>query len=792
MKHNYEVKGMSCAICKNTIEKNLSKMDGVTSCNVNLLENDMIIDYDETKISKEELANKLDNLGYELVLNQKKKIDYHKIKFILSIVLMILLMYLSMGHMMHLPMIIHDMLYQSIIQAIVATIIYLLNFHYFTSGIKSLFHLNPNMDSLVALSTSVSYVYSIYAIYKISLGDHSFHLYFETGAMILVIVAIGKYIEGINKEKTTKAIKLLATLRPMEATILKDNKEVIVKIDDLKLGDIMLSKAGEIIPQDSIIIEGSSNIDESMITGESMPVLKKIDDEVIGGTINLNGSLKLRVTKTNEDSTLNKIIELVKEATVKKIPIERFADKVSSYFVPSVILISIITFVVWYIFTKNFELSMNFALSVLVISCPCALGLATPSAIMVANGVAAKNGILIKNPAVLELAHKINTVIMDKTGTITLNKPKIIKEMSLDDSFIKVLYNLEKHSNHPIAKAILDKYHAPMMEFREFKEISSKGIIAYDDNSIYLAGNQKLMDDYKVLYDKELLDEALKNKNSYILVAKDQKLLGIVYISDVIKDSSIKAVDDLKKRHIKTIMCTGDNKVIANNIANIAHIDEVVAEVKPSDKYDIVKKNQENNVVAMVGDGINDAIALTQADVSFAISSGSDIAYESSDIILMKNDLSDISFFIDISKKTMLIIKENLFWALFYNVIFIPVAAGLLYPSFGFKLNPMIGAFSMSISSIIVLSNALRIRKMHKNIEIKEEEKPMKSIIKIEGMMCMHCVKHVKDDLAKIGYEAEVSLENKEAIVNVNVDDELVIKVIDEAGYKVVGITHEG
>lgn len=792
MKHNYEVKGMSCAICKNTIEKNLSKMDGVTSCNVNLLENDMIIDYDETKISKEELANKLDNLGYELVLNQKKKIDYHKIKFILSIVLMILLMYLSMGHMMHLPMIIHDMLYQSIIQAIVATIIYLLNFHYFTSGIKSLFHLNPNMDSLVALSTSVSYVYSIYAIYKISLGDHSFHLYFETGAMILVIVAIGKYIEGINKEKTTKAIKLLATLRPMEATILKDDKEVIVKIDDLKLGDIMLSKAGEIIPQDSIIIEGSSNIDESMITGESMPVLKKIDDEVIGGTINLNGSLKLRVTKTNEDSTLNKIIELVKEATVKKIPIERFADKVSSYFVPSVILISIITFVVWYIFTKNFELSMNFALSVLVISCPCALGLATPSAIMVANGVAAKNGILIKNPAVLELAHKINTVIMDKTGTITLNKPKIIKEMSLDDSFIKILYNLEKHSNHPIAKAILDKYHAPMMEFREFKEISSKGIIAYDDNSIYLAGNQKLMDDYKVLYDKELLDEALKNKNSYILVAKDQKLLGIVYIGDVIKDSSIKAVDDLKKRHIKTIMCTGDNKVIANNIANIAHIDEVVAEVKPSDKYDIVKKNQENNVVAMVGDGINDAIALTQADVSFAISSGSDIAYESSDIILMKNDLSDISFFIDISKKTMLIIKENLFWALFYNVIFIPVAAGLLYPSFGFKLNPMIGAFSMSISSIIVLSNALRIRKMHKNIEIKEEEKPMKSIIKIEGMMCMHCVKHVKDDLAKIGYEAEVSLENKEAIVNVNVDDELVIKVIDEAGYKVVGITHEG
>lgn len=792
MKHNYEVKGMSCAICKNTIEKNLSKMDGVTSCNVNLLENDMIIDYDETKISKEELANKLDNLGYELVLNQKKKIDYHKIKFILSIVLMILLMYLSMGHMMHLPMIVHDMLYQSIIQAIVATIIYLLNFHYFTSGIKSLFHLNPNMDSLVALSTSVSYVYSIYAIYKISLGDYSFHLYFETGAMILVIVAIGKYIEGINKEKTTKAIKLLATLRPMEATILKDDKEVIVKIDDLKLGDIMLSKAGEIIPQDSIIIEGSSNIDESMITGESMPVLKKIDDEVIGGTINLNGSLKLRVTKTNEDSTLNKIIELVKEATVKKIPIERFADKVSSYFVPSVILISIITFVVWYIFTKNFELSMNFALSVLVISCPCALGLATPSAIMVANGVAAKNGILIKNPAVLELAHKINTVIMDKTGTITLNKPKIIKEMSLDDSFIKVLYNLEKHSNHPIAKAILDKYHAPMMEFREFKEISSKGIIAYDDNSIYLAGNQKLMDDYKVLYDKELLDEALKNKNSYILVAKDQKLLGIVYISDVIKDSSIKAVDDLKKRHIKTIMCTGDNKVIANNIANIAHIDEVVAEVKPSDKYDIVKKNQENNVVAMVGDGINDAIALTQADVSFAISSGSDIAYESSDIILMKNDLSDISFFIDISKKTMLIIKENLFWALFYNFIFIPVAAGLLYPSFGFKLNPMIGAFSMSISSIIVLSNALRIRKMHKNIEIKEEEKPMKSIIKIEGMMCMHCVKHVKDDLAKIGYEAEVSLENKEAIVNVNVDDELVIKAIDEAGYKVVGITHEG
>lgn len=789
MKKDYEIKGMSCAICKNTIEKNVSKMDGVRSCQVNLLDNDMLIEYDETKLSENTIKKVVDDLGYEMLLEKKKELDLTKIKLIISVILVIILMYLSMGHMLHLP----SVPFSDYWQLLIATIIYILEFHYFKSGFKSIVHLNPNMDALVTISCSVSYLYSIYALFKINTGASNFHLYFETGAMILVIVSIGKYIEGINKEKTTKAVRLLATLRPMEVTVIKDGVEKIIKIDDVKVGDLIVAKAGESIGQDGVIVNGEADLDESMITGESLPIHKKIGDEVIGGTIDLNGSLTIKVTKTNEDSVLSKIIELTKEATLKKIPIQRFADKISSFFVPGVIAISIVTFIVWYLATKDFEQAMNFALCVLVISCPCALGLATPSAIMVATGVSAKNGILIKNPEVLEIAHDIKTVILDKTGTITENRPKIIKEYSFDEDFIKVLVALEKNSKHPIAKAVIDHYKGEMLAFDSFKEISGQGVIATLDGHMYLAGNRKLFEDHMIIYDQKYIEEATLHHYSYIMVGIDQKILGIVYIADVIKDTSKNAIKALKDRGVKVIMCTGDSKVIADDIAKKVDVDEVLAEVRPQDKYTAVKAHQKNGLVAMVGDGINDAIALSAGDISFAIASGSDVAYESSDLILMKNDLSDIDFMMTLSQKTMKIIKENLFWALFYNSIFIPVAAGVFYTHFGLSLNPMIGAFSMSLSSIIVLSNALRIKKIHKQEVHKKEDITMnRTTIEVEGMMCEHCVKHVKDALEKNGVEATVSLKDKKAVVTGDISDEMIKSCIADAGYEVKAIHHEG
>ncbi len=789
MKKDYEIKGMSCAMCKNTIEKNVNKMEGVITCQVNLLDNDMLVDFDETKTSIDAIKRVIDGLGYELVLEKKKTVDYSKLKLIISVILMIILMYMAMGHMFALP----ELPYNNYLQLIVATIIYILNIHYFKSGIKSIIHLSPNMDALVTLSCVVSYLYSIYALVKISAGNHSFHLYFETGSMILVIVAIGKYIEAINKDKATRAVRLLATLRPMEVTVLKDGNPFIVKIDELKVGDIIQTKAGESIGQDGIIINGEADIDESMITGESLPIHKSKGQTVIGGTICLNGTLEIEVTKTNADSTLSKIIELTKEATMKKIPIQRFADKISFFFVPGVILISIITFIIWYVLGNGFETAMNFALSVLVISCPCALGLATPSAIMVATGVGAKNGILIKDPEVLEVAHDINTVILDKTGTITENKPKIIKEISLDDGFIPLLVALERNSKHPIAMAVVEHYADSAMPFNDFKEISSKGIVAHRGDKVCLAGNKKIMDDYGVVYDQSLIDKAIADRHSYIMVAEDKKLLGVVYVADVIKESSIKAIKDLKSHQIDVVMCTGDNEVIAKNIASKVGIDEILAEVNPEDKYKAVKKWQERGLVAMVGDGINDAVALSAADVSFAISSGSDIAYESSDIILMKNDLSDIGFMIELSAKTMRIIKQNLFWALFYNSIFIPVAAGAFYNAFGLSLNPMISAFSMSLSSIIVLSNALRIKSIHKKTEsMVKEERMSKIVVNVDGMMCEHCVKHVKDALEKHGVIAEVSLTDKKAVITGSIDEETIKSAISEAGYSVTSIAYEG
>ena len=776
MEKTYEVKGMSCIICKGNVEKALKQLDGVSSGKVNLLENEVTVEYDENKVSEDQLAEAVKDAGYELIIKKNEQIDSEKLLMIISIILTIILMYFSMGHMfgLHIP---H---YGKYIQWILCTIIIILNRHYYISGFKSLKALRPNMDALVSISSFVSYIYSLYVLFT---GNEKYSLYFETAAMVLVIVSIGKFIEGSNKKKTTKAIRGLATLIPMQANLIKDDEVIIIPIDELKKNDVVLVKPGESIPQDGVIIKGSSNLDESMITGESLPQSKTIDDEVIGGTVNINGQIEVRITKNAAQSTLSKIISLTKQATMNKIPVERFADSIANHFVFAVMAISLITFIVWMIIDKDLEQALNFALSVLVISCPCALGLATPAAVMVASGNAARNGVLIKNPEVLEVAGKLKYVILDKTGTLTKNKLEIVDITSYDDELINVLSSLEKGSNHPIAKAINETYPDGDLIFDKLEQRSGEGLIGRINKDIYYAGNLKLANKYTKVNEEDL-NEARTNNYSFICVGKNDKLLGIVYLADVLKESSKQAVASLKNRNIIPIMCTGDNELTARSIAKKLSIDEFLFSVTPQDKNKLVNEKKKEGKVGMVGDGVNDAIALSSADVSFAVGGGTDVAYASSDIVLMSNSILDVSFMIDLAAKTMRIIKQNLFWALFYNAIFIPLAAGVFYKSLNLSLNPMIGAMTMSVSSIVVLSNALRI-----NTVKKEVITTMNKTVKIEGMMCEHCVTHVKEALKALGADVEVSLENGEAVLrNTALSDEDITKAITDAGYEVTEI----
>ena len=776
MEKTYEVKGMSCVICKGNVEKALKQLNGVSSCKVNLLENEATVEYDENTINEETMAKAVKDAGYELVINKNESIDKDKLVMIISIVLTLILMYFSMGHMFG----IHVPHYGKYIQWILCTIIIILNRRYYISGFKSLKALRPNMDALVSISSIVSYIYSLYVLFT---NNEKYSLYFETSAMVLVIVSIGKYIEGSNKKKTTKAIRGLATLIPMQANLIKDGEAVIIPIDELKKDDIVLVKPGESIPQDGVIIKGSSSLDESMITGESIPQNKSINDEVIGGTVNINGEIEVRITKNAAQTTLSKIISLTKQATMSKIRVERFADVIANHFVFAVMGISLITFIIWMIIDKDLEQALNFALSVLVISCPCALGLATPAAVMVASGNAAKNGVLIKNPEVLEVAGKIRYVVLDKTGTLTRNKLQIVGVKQYDDELFNVLSSLEKNSNHPIAKAVVETYPNGDLKFDQFEQSSGEGLKGKIGNDTYYAGNRKLTEQYTTINEEDL-KEATENNYSFICVGKNDKLLGIVYLADVLKETSKAAIASLKKRNIIPIMCTGDNELTARSIARKLEIDEYLSSVTPQDKNKLVNDKKESGKVAMVGDGVNDAIALSSADVSFAVGAGTDIAYASSDVVLMSNSILDVSFMIDLASKTMKVIKQNLFWAFFYNAICIPLAAGVFYKSMNLSLNPMIGAITMSISSIIVLSNSLRINSVK-----KEEIKTMNKTVKIEGMMCEHCVAHVKEALEALGCEAEVSLENGEAVLkNTALADEEIRQAVSDAGYEVTEI----
>ncbi|MBR5341311.1 MAG: copper-translocating P-type ATPase [Erysipelotrichaceae bacterium] len=779
MEKTYEVKGMTCVICKSNVEKALKNAGGVSDCKINLLENEALVTFDENIVTEEKLAEAVKNAGYELVISKTNEFDYQKFIMIISSVLVLILMCFSMGHMfgIHIP----D--YGKYIQLILCTIVIILNIHYYRSGFRSLFHLSPNMDSLVSLSSFVSYIYSLYVLFS---NNSNYHLYFETAAMVLVIVSIGKYIEGNNKKKAAKTIRGLATLIPMQANLISDNEVKIIPIDDLKMNDIVLVKPGESIPQDGIIISGSSQIDESMITGESLPRNKTVDDEVIGGTVNINGEIKVKVTRNATQTTLSKIISLTKQATMSKIPVERFADIVSNYFVFAVMGIALLTFVLWMIIDKDLEKALNFALSVLVISCPCALGLATPAAVMVATGNAARNGVLIKNPEILEIAGNLKYVILDKTGTLTKNRLEIIDVKEYDPEFSQVISSLEKRSNHPIAKAITAVYPEGNIEFNDFEQISAEGLLAHKGEDTFYAGNRKMLEKYTKLNEKDVA-EAEKNSYSFIGVGKNDKLLGIVYLADVLKDTSIAAIASLKKRKIVPIMCTGDNELTAKNIAAKLDIDEYLSSVTPQDKNRVVNEKKKDGKVGMVGDGVNDAIALSSADVSFAVANGTDIAYASSDVVLMSNSILDVSFMIDLARKTMKIIRQNLFWALFYNAIFIPVAAGVFYKSFNLSLNPMIGAMTMSVSSIFVLSNALRINSIK-----KEEIKTMNKVVTIEGMMCEKCVAHVAEALKALGAEVKVSLEEGKAYLNdTGLTDQQIKEAVTEAGYNVVAIEYE-
>ena len=701
MEKTYTVNGMTCVICKANVEKCLNGIDGVNSAIVSLMDNEVLIDFDESKVNEQLLASSLKQEGYELVIS-KTKIDITLVKLFISIILTIVLMYFSIVSM-------NNPTSTMYLQALFALIIIIINLNYYKSGFKALFNLKPNMDSLVSISSFVAYLYSLYAMYDVV----NYHLYFETSAMVLVIVSIGKYIEDKNKKKTTKFIRGLSTLIPMQANLIKDNEIIITPIEDIKKGDHLLIKVGDSIPQDGIVIEGISTVDESLITGESIPSNKIKGSSVIGGTINIDGELIIEVNKVSSQTTLSKIVSLTKKATMSKIPIERVADRIAKYFVYIVLSISLLTFIFWIISTKDIELSLNFALSVLVISCPCALGLATPSAIAMACNTSSKNGVLIKNPEILEIAHKIKNIILDKTGTLTENKLEIIKAIEYKDDFNKVIASLEANSSHPIGKAIKEVYKDKSLIFDSITQVSGEGIIGKFNNDEYYAGNETLLSKHNIKLEKEI-GFALTNNYSYIGVGKNDELLGIIYLQDKIKKQSYKAIENLNNRKINLIMATGDNEIVAKNVSDILNIKEYVSNVKPQDKQNIVLDYKTRGITAMVGDGVNDAVALSSADIAITLADGTDIANASSDVSLITNDINDINFLIDLSNKTMKVIKQNLYWALAYNSIFIPLAAGLFYQNYGLKLNPMIGSITMSISSIVVILNALRISKMRR------------------------------------------------------------------------------
>lgn len=813
MNKKYSVLGMSCAACQAHVQRAVSNLKGVKKVNVNLLSNSMIVDFDESLVNDSIICKAVKNAGYSAKLfkqEKEKKDNSQLIKLIVSFVLLILVMYVSMGHMISLPLpaiMHHNALVFALTQLVLIIPIVIMYFHYFVSGYKKLFKLSPSMDSLIAISATASLIYGVVAIVMIIIGmntnnqelvnQYRSNLYFESAGMILTFVSFGKYLESISKRKTKKALEKLMDLAPKSARIIRDDKEIEVGIEDVKINDIVIVKQGDSIPVDGVIVDGACSINEANITGESVPVYKKKDDKVFSSTINVAGYIKIKALKVGEDTSIATIIKMVEEASNSKAPISKLADKIAGIFVPIVMGIALLSFIITFLCKGGFELAFNFAISVLVIACPCALGLATPVAVMVGTGVGASNGLLIKDAEILEKTHLIKTVVLDKTGTITYGEPNVTDFINYGkEDVLSIVYSIENKSEHPLAKAIIDyakKNDVQQVEIKNYKSVEGQGLQATYNDDIFMIGNKKNLKNVHVEPEIEAkLEEFAREGRTPLVVVKNNELISIICLKDEIKPNSKLAVSELQKMGIKVVMLTGDNVATANKIASEVGITEVISEVMPIDKKDVISSLKKDNkhLVAMVGDGVNDALALTYADLGISLKGGSDIAKETSDIVLLRNDLLDVVNSIKLSKRVINTIKLNLFWAFFYNSVGIVLASGLLYPFFKIQLNPMFGSLAMSLSSVFVVTNALTINLFKiKRVENKgKEENKMEIVLKVEGMMCAHCKAHVEGALLKIdGVKSAVaSLEKNNVVVTLDkdVDKNILIHAIEEAGYK--------
>lgn len=883
MKERFDVTGMTCSACSSHVEKSVSKLTGVENVSVNLLTNSMQVEFDENKLDTAGIIKAVEDAGYGAAVKDghaksgtktsgqsdsqensglsavEQNVKNMKKRLIVSLIFWIPLMYVSMGHMIYqwlnIPMppftmnFLHgneNAITYAFTQFLLLLPILIANQKYFKNGFKTLWHRSPNMDSLIAIGAGAAILYGIFAIYRIGYamghGDmavvhqYAHDLYFESAGTILTLITIGKYLETKSKGKTSEAITKLLNLAPKTVTVVRDGVEQVVDAADVEKGEIFLVKPGESVAVDGIVLEGKSSFDESAITGESIPVPKQDGDVIVSASINKSGLIRAKATKVGEDTTIAQIIRLVEEASSSKAPIAKMADKIAGVFVPTVITIALITGIIWLISGATFEFAMSTAIAVLVISCPCALGLATPVAIMVGTGKGAENGILIKSGDALETAHQIDTVVLDKTGTITQGKPVVTDIICAagknadKTQLLQIAGSLEKGSEHPLAEAIVNYCETnsiALEKVTDFNALFGKGIEGTVSGTHYFAGNGKMMEEKGISLSTEQKNQIhalAKQGRTPLLFADEKQFLGIVAVADVVKPTSKEAVQKFRDYGIHVIMLTGDNEVTAQAIKEQVGIDEVIAGVLPTQKEEKISAlKQAGHKVAMIGDGVNDAPALASADVGIAIGAGTDVAIESADIVLMKNDLLDAVGAVKLSKAVIRNIKENLFWAFFYNSIGIPLAAGVLYPFFQIKLNPMFGAAAMSLSSVCVVSNALRLRwvKLHDAKKTQSElhqdvaastiadinqhnaldnnikstnndkgESTMTTTISIEGMMCAHCQAHVEKALKEVAgvTEVTVSLENKNAVVTGDASVETLKQAVVDAGYEVTDV----
>ena len=845
MKQKFNVTGMTCSACSAHVTKAVEKLPGVSSVNVNLLGGSMLVEYDPGAESPESIIAAVDDAGYGAALPASKggakadaapAVDMEaellgmKRRFVISLCFLLPLFYIAMGHMMGwpLPHFLHDSrnaLSFALIQFLLVLPIMYVNDKYYKVGFKTLLHGSPNMDSLIALGSLAAVVYGVAALFQISYGmghgdaervsKWSMDLYFESAGMILTLITLGKYLEPRSKGKTSEAISRLMDLAPKTATVLRDGAEVEIPVEDVAVGDLILVRPGASIPVDGEVTEGTSSVDESALTGESIPVEKGPGDRVVAASINKSGSFTFRATRVGDDTTLAQMIALVDEAASSKAPIAKLADQVAGIFVPTVIGIALVTAAVWLVLGYGVEHALTAGVAVLVISCPCALGLATPVAIMVGTGKGAENGILIKSAEALETLHTVSTVVLDKTGTVTEGRPRVTDlypgEGITTEELLCVAASLEKPSEHPLAEAIVreaEERKIPLVPVRDFEAVHGRGVRAEVQGSHYLAGNRAMMEESGIDLGAEHLmaDGLAENGKTPLYFAQDGRLIGLIAVADTVKPSSAEAMRGFRALGIDVVMLTGDNQRTADAIGRELGVTKVIAEVLPQDKEAVIASLQtEGRRVAMVGDGINDAPALARSDVGLAIGAGTDVAIESADIVLMKSDLLDAVTAVELSKATIRNVKQNLFWAFIYNIIGIPLAAGVWFPLTGWQLNPMFAAAAMSLSSVSVVSNALRLklfkpRRSHPaesvptgadgHIDMKKEVCQMEKKLTIDGMMCQHCVAHVSKALNSLpGVTASVDLDTKTATVSGTASDEALKKAVEEAGYSVVSIS---